>query len=341
MRIERIAVLAAAAMLVWVAPAAGQVKTEFRDKKGNRVKGVGPSGAGSGSRVGTGTVDNVDPEAEKRMMRRRCRELLAKAAKFVAEENWGAANMALRRAKNLTVDPELGRAYRALTLKLNRAGKAMLDQADLAYAEKNYVVALKSYERILALFAGQPVGTAARQQLDAARRDPTVRAALLEVRAQGMYRIVARIVARSRARATATGPAATRPAATRPADEAKLDTPITLDDIKALKAAEFLRLVGTLENIVKWCKGAPTAEKAGKLLAEMNADAALTARLARVRRDSLARQALAKAEAYHKAGMTRKAADLYRKVIKDFKGTPQAAKATIALDRLQAAVATP
>ena len=339
MRVDRIAVLAAAAMLVCVTPAAGQVKTEFRDKKGNRVTGAGPSDAGSGSRVGTGTVDNVDPEAEKEMMRRRCRQLLTKAAKFVAEENWGAANMALRRAKNLTVDPELGRTYRDLTLKLNRGGKAMLDQADRAYGEKNYVAALRSYERILALFAGQPVGTAARQRLDEARKNPTVRAALLEARAQGMYGIVARIVARSRA--AATRPAATRPAATRPADEAKLDTPITLDDITALKAAEFLRLVGMLENIVKSCKGAPTADKAGRLLTEMNADTALKTRLARVRRDRLARQSLAKAEAYHKAGMTQKAVDLYRKVIHNFKGTSQAAKATIALDRLQAAVAAP
>lgn len=111
--------------------------------------------------------------------------------------------------------------------------------------------------------------------------------------------------------------------------------------IAALDDERLIRVVDSLENLLKVCSGAPTAEKVAGMLKQLNADPGTKARLARARRVRKAEQALRMAETYHKADLLKKAAELYRQVMKQFPGSPQAAKAAAQLRTLEATLAIP
>jgi hypothetical protein len=294
---------------------------------------------GSGTKVGMGERKGSknDLKTEKERIKRGCRRHLGKAEKLTAEGNYGLACRELVAARALTIERELAQQWASLAKRLNQIGLEQLRQADKAYEQKDYPKVLTEYERVSVTFIGLPVSAQARNGLSQARHDPEVQAALKEIRAQKLIKLVEAIAAPVRRPTTA--PATPRSAAAGP----KQAPPNKLDakTIAALDDEKLIRVVDSLENLVKVCGGAPTAEKVAGMLKQLNADPGMKARLARARRVRKAEQALRMAETYHKAGLSKKAAELYRQVMEEFSGSSQAAEAAAQLSTLEAALANP
>ncbi len=285
------------------------------------------SGSGPAVKLGVRDADGTEAlKKERERMRRDCIRHLDKADRLLQAGKYGPACLELQAAKGLLVEPGLAARWSRVASQLNLTGAGQLKVAENYYSRGEYLRALRRYERIAATFRGLPVGARARRRLTQAKNAPEVQAAVKEDRASKLFRLAA-LPAKS---------ATTRPT-TRPAQRADLSA----DAIEMLKDDGFLRVVDALEKIVKTCSGAPTAEKARRLLDALNADPVTKARLNRLRRNRLADQALAKARTYHQAGLVKKAAKLYQQVVKDFPGTPQAVQAAAQLAVIQATARTP
>ena len=270
-----------------------------------------------------------DPEAVRAGMRRRCIEHLDEAEDHHKAGAHAPACASLRKAKVVLVDKDLAERYARIARELNATGEARMQLADDAYRKGDYAAALREYRRIMIAFHPLPVSRRARQARSAAESDPAVAAALAEDRAAAMFEHVERTISLAQ-RAAATRPAATTRPATAPAE-----VQIDLTMIEALADEPFLEVVRALETIVKTAAETPTGKRAAGLLGEMRGDPACKKRLDRTREDERARQALAKANAYEKAGMLRKSAELYEQVIEDFPRTDHAREAAARLGTVQ------
>ena len=264
------------------------------------------------------------PDKEIQRMIRGAEYHLDRAEKQLADGQHPSACRSLASARNLSITPELGSRWARLCGQLQKIGAERFAAAEALYQRGRYLQAVDEYRRIAATFAPLPVAKAARRAMVEARDDPEVQAAIDEVRAARRFKYVAALLQPT------TAPT-TRPAA------APRRRPVTAEAIMALTDGPFRRAVDTLESIVRSFGGAPTAGQVRAILRAIRADAKATARLVRLRRAQRAAQALAKAEAYEKAGLASKAAGLYRQLIKDFPDTPQAARAGGLLAGLTAA----
>lgn len=315
--------IAAASCCLLLLPAGGAraqgIRTQYKD--------------GSGTSVGVDDRKSreSDLKKQKERMERRCTYRLDRAEKLLDEGRHPLACRELAAARNLTVTGSLKQRWMGLANRLNQIGSEQLKQADEAYRKADYPKALADYERIAATFAALPVAVQAREALSRVRDDPEVQAALKELRARKLFKHIEGMVASGRRAATAP--------ATRPAEGAPVV--VNAETVKALKDRQFIRVVDSLENLLKVCSGSPTGDRAGELLDRLRAEPATKLRLERVRRARRAEQALARANTYRKAGLLKKAAGLYRQVMKDFPGTPQAREAAAQLAVAEATVANP
>ena len=303
LRPRRRAWVIAACVLAAFGPAGGQV--------------VGTTG---GPRVGMGAVKK-DPKLTLESMRLRCERYLDAAVTSLADDKPVRAWQSLKMAKGILADNAQAKRWLGLVRQVNTAGQAALKDANEAYERGDYAAALSGYRKAASGYAGLPVGTYARGKLRELKDDPSVRAARLEAQAAKMFALVEGSIARQRkrlaARASAAGKTATSRPSSRPAP------PVSdLEVLKTLDDEAFMDEVDRLELIVKTCRPAPTALKAAGLLDKLKADAAGKARISRLRLARKARQDLGAADAYRKAGMRAKAAELYRKIAKDYPGTP-------------------
>lgn len=83
----------------------------------------------------------------------------------------------------------------------------------------------------------------------------------------------------------------------------------------------------------------PPAQQAAALLEAIQADAPCKKRLQQLRAKQQARQDLAKANTYASAALLEKAAQLYRELIEQYPGTPQALEAAKQLGIVEAKLA--
>ena len=301
------------------APTRGQIRT-------------GDSGTGA-------TMGPVkeDPKKTAEAIRRRCNLHMDKAAGLLAQGEYTKAWKALRRAESLLINKQLAQRWAKMATRLNTIAQAAAQLAEQLYQQGQYQAAVKAYRKLTAGYAGLPAAKAARQRLKAIESDPAVRGALKEQQAKKMFQMVQEMLQRQRRRlakedTTPPAPAATAPAKEKPAQQ--------LSDVAVLKSLDdegFLQAVGHLARLVKACEPAPTALKAAEWLKQLAADPQAQARLARLRQAREAQQELARANAYHKAGMIAKAAELYREIIAKYPGSAVASQAAKHLGALTAA----
>ena len=293
----------AACVLAAFGPASGQVVRTSR-----------------GPRTGMGVIKK-DPKLALEAMRLRCERYLDAAEDLLTDDKPVRAWQSLKLAKGILTDKAQAKRWLGLAVRVNTAGQAVVKDANEAYERGDYAAALSGYRRAASGYAGLPVGTNARGKLRELKNDPSVRAARLEAQAAKMLALVEGTIARQRkrlaARAAAAGKTATSRPTTRPAP------PVSdLEVLKTLDDEAFMDEVDRLELIVKTCRPAPTALKAAAWLDKLKADSAGKARIARLRLARKARQDLAAADAYRKAGMRARSAALYRKIAKAYPGTP-------------------
>jgi tetratricopeptide (TPR) repeat protein len=302
--------------------------------------------SGSGSSVG---VIEEDPRKEIDRMRQGALRHMGQAEKHMLKGRTAAAWASLRSARTLLVDKALAQRWSDMATTVHREVTGMLEEADAAFRRAEYVEAIEAYEQINRSFGGLPMAKTARRRLEDAKEDPSVQAAMKEGRAVTMFAGVDRLIQRQRrkladAQAESSGragPTATAPA-TRPAEKPlpeKIAAMKPLDVIRSMDDEHFLDAVGRLERLAKACKPAPTALKAADWVARLRKDKATNARIARLRQGKQAENDLARAEMYDKAGMLRKAAELYEQVVKDHPESPLAAKASRRLGRIKAKMA--
>jgi len=309
-----------AAVLALAASAYGQVRN---------IRGVGPNGEtiGTGSRTGTRT----EQRSERELMERSCERYLDKAEKHLAAKAYGPACREAVAARNLLVTQALLKRCKALYTELNKIGAEQLAQADLLYEKARYAEALKEYRRLAGVFHGLPVGAQAANSHRQCAEDPACQAALKEAKAQNLFQSVARTLELARPRSRPT----TRPNQAVP----RKPVAVTPKAILALDDEKLLRVADNLRQLARICSGAPTASRAANLLRAIQADPAGKQRLAALSARRKAEGALKVANAYHKAGMVAKALTLYRKVIKEHAGTPQAAQARAQIAVIKAELA--
>lgn len=285
--------------------AAGQIKTI-----------TGPGGS-SGARITTGVRDNKppDPEAERQAYKEACTERLDRAERLLAEKQYAAANEALRSANSYMIERPLAERAAGIAYKLNDIGKARLAEAEQALARNDYKGGMKLLREIAYTYEGLPASQSAQARLTELGQDPTVKSAMQEDKAQELLRSFFRILD---ARAAAGG------AASAPASAPAADVPQRL---AALPDADLLRAAELLEQLFKTFDGTDAAGKAASWLEKFCLVPANGQRLARLKQDNAARQLLVRGEAYLKAGMNDKAAELFRQVLKEHAGSPHAARA--------------
>ncbi len=273
-----------------------------------------------GSRVGMGEI-REDPKVTLEAMRLRCKRYLDAAETLLTDDKPVRAWLSLKMAKGIRTSKAQTERWLGLVRRVNTAGQAVLKDANDAYERGDYAAALSGYRKAASGYAGLPVGTYARGKLREMKNDPAVRAARLEAQAAKMFALVEGTIARQRkrlaARASAAGKTATSRPTSRPAPPVG-----DLEVLKTLDDEAFMDEVERLELMVKTCRPAPTALKAAGWLDKLKAEPGGEARLARLRLSRKARQDLAAADAYRKAGMRAKAAALYRMIVKDYPGTP-------------------
>ncbi len=312
-----------AAALLWAAPARAQ-----------RIR-TGDSGTG----VGIGPIEE-DPRKQLEALRRRCAAKLESVRQDMANGKYVAAWQTLRATNGLMVWSEQAREWKSLANRVHKVAISDFEQAEKLYAQEDYAAALKAFRQVFVSYGGLPVAKVARQKRQAAEKLPEVRAALLEGQARKMFSIVAEAIAQRRKQLAAKRPAVepdpegptTRPAAEEPPD---------LEIIKTLDDEKLLRAVGHLRQIVKVCHPAPTALKAAEWVGRLDADPAMKDRLARLRKETRARQDLAKADAYRNAGLHAKAGAMYREILDKHRGSEVALEAARLLGIVDARAKTP
>ena len=291
----------------------------------------------TGHRTGDGSVIDLRSHKDGRKKKKTKTEMermaisaarhMDQAETLLAQGKPAQACRELMAAKTLLVAKPLAERWVKIARQLNEVASGQLQEAHEVYNAGDYVKALAAYRRIATAFSGLPAAGAAANGLAEAQANPEVEAALKEIRAAKLFEQVRNLVA-----------AARRPVpATRPAEKAKPPPePVAAATLRALPDARLLRAVDSLANLVKACSGAPTAQRCAALLKQLESDPPTKARLDRLRRGRRVHAALAKAQMYHKGGMLKKAAAMYRQVIQDFPGTPEASKAAAGLGTTEA-----
>ncbi len=294
---------------------------------------------GSGSSITRGVKNKENQKLKDKLAAEKsCLYHLAKAEEYFGQGRVGPACQKLRKARALLVTRELAEKWGALGKRIDAAGHKQVLLGEKAFKSKHYRKAIKIYLLASRTFSGLPAAERARQRLRDAENDPDVAAVLAEEKAADAYEIVKAILQRHRRRsAGGARPAATttRPAGGKPA-EPKTDFEV----IRELDDDNFLRVADLLARIVKDYATTPTGQETSGLLETLNADARWKQRLEGLRAGRKAHQELAKANAYCNAGLLKKAAAMYRDVIKKYPRSPHADQANKQLGIIEAKLGT-
>ncbi len=287
---------------------------------GNAPAGVRHRTTG-GKSVNMGQVKK-DPAKEIEKQRKASQREADAARKLMAEKRWGEALKTLNRAHQLSVNRRQAAGLRPLFTQIEREGQRQLLEARQAYESGRYVEAVKAFEVIGRTFGRLPSGRTARGALKLARSDPAVQAAIQESKAKVLDDRIARILGGSGGRRSQPS---TQPTT----------APSRVSVIKQLKLDKQVKAVDLLAQIVKMYGDCPTGQRAAADLKALQADETFTSRLERCRQGLRARNALKRAQRYHKAGLRPKAIQCYNDVIRDFPGTSEAIEAEAALSVIQ------
>ena len=142
-----------------------------------------------GTSVGTGVIEE-DPQEEIRKRKEAFRREYSAARKLLNEKKWGHAREKANKARYLVSDQpqadQLQRLYQELE---NEAGRRFAEGRKL-YDEGEYVKAVEEFEMIARLFGAVPSAARARDVLKRAKTDPAIQAALPEVKAAAMDKVL-------------------------------------------------------------------------------------------------------------------------------------------------------
>lgn len=275
----------------------------------------------SGTSVRSGEIKK-DPQEELRRQRETCRRRIDATRKKIAAGKWGEARKTADRARLSAVDMAQLDQVRRLYVELDKEAHRQLAEAERVYADGKYVEAIKAFGLIGRIFGGLPAGMAARRAADFAKQDPEAQAAVQELKAAMMDKRVAKILL---GRKKSTSQPTTRPTT----------QPTRVEQIKKLPTPRQMRVVDLLTKMSKTFGASPSGKRAGADLKALLADKAFAAKLARRRRSEQARNALKMAETYDNAGLTAKAAEFYKQLVRNFPDTHEAAKAKAALSLIE------
>jgi len=279
--------------------------------------GIKAGTTGGRSSIGTGVI-KPDKAKQRRRRQEACRKEIDAARAQVAAKKWAKARMILDRAQTLAADKAQARQIGELYLQIDDEGRRQLRQARQEYERGGYLDAIKAFEAIKRTFGALPSGLAAKRAIEQSERDPAARAAVQEVKAGALDELVDRIL-------RIPGSSASRPAS-RPATQA--DRPAR---IKKLTIERQAKAVDLLERIAKLYGASPTGQRATADLKTLRADKAFITALERHRNARKAANALKRAQVYQKAGLTTKAVQYYRQLLRDYPDSEQAAEARAAI----------
>ncbi len=267
------------------------------------------------------------PEENLRAMRRTCRKHIGRAKKFIERENWYRARLALRLASGSVTDPEHFQQVRDLLLRLEQAGRSMLDQARKDARSQRWSEAIEQLTIISYTFEGLPVGHQAREDLQNARSNPQVQAALENLKALDLRAQIDRVLDA----ATPDGPSAGREPNTPTSAPAADD----VERIMALPATQQLRVVSLMETIVEAYGRTQCGRRTEAILDRLKRNETFMETLSEHRKRQQARRALNAAHAFGEAGLMESARQRYRQVVRDHPRTPAGVEARRRLAELE------
>lgn len=285
---------------------------------GTKVPRVGVGVGNSG--IGTGEIPH-DPRVEFEGHLRKANDLYDKG-------NYYEAMASANSAKLEMTDKEQFERLLGVFAKLNDAGQTQLEAYLKLLEMKEYVKALKGLGVVSRTFTPLPCATAARRALDRAGKDPQIKGAIRELKAQELDATVDQMILtailpkRGLAGAPASAPGAPPPDA--PSDE-------RAKAVRNLAPAQADPIVSQMERLAKSYADTETGKKVAKELAAIRVDGDFFSSLHQYRRDSKASSLLETAAKLSAAGQDEAAERTWRQIIREFPNTTWAQKAKACL----------
>lgn len=274
---------------------------------GGQMRVMGGHRSPDGTTVQMGAIE-PDPQKELAQLQAVCQEKTAAAQGAMGKGLWAEALNHLDEAQRYCPSPGQLQTIRQLYEAVEAEAKFRLGAADALMREGQYEEGLAAYESIGRTFGLLPSAAQARRRLAEASKDPAIRQAIQQAKAERMMRELQAILAGELAPPGGLGP-------------------VAVSRIKELPETAQDRAMELLERIAYFCPDCPAGQAAGNDLTALMGDKAFyDAYLAR-RQAKQAQGVLATARQLRQAGRLDRALVLYRRIGREFPQTPAAARA--------------
>jgi hypothetical protein len=269
------------------------------------------------------------------------------ARKALEQKNFGYCAECLRLAKVLA-DGSQKAQVASLTEEMNKAAEEAIAVADKDYEAGKYEAALKVYEKLAAGLAAHRAGAAAKAKLAAAEKDPSVQAAVQEVRAAAAFEAALAVV-QAKDRSSALRNSAKEGATVKDAPSQGLTElteaisagaaepakrTVQEQDVLALSLPDQAKVLNVLQAVSKSYPSSKTGGQCRELLDKLQANESFKANMDKWKAQESIRLRFQIAQNYEHSQLYRQALAAYQEILSKYPDSDFAAKSKDAIARL-------